>query len=153
MSEFVLNKPRNRKPPHAFYSLSMFAKGYVEAMFFTNGDTGDEVEDKSLNDLGVERLTRSSVEAIARDCEKFWSDNESDLQAALSLEPGSSEFRYGREELDDARLGNLFWYARQGHGVSFTDDGDASCLERLQEAAQRFGECYVEVSRGWIYCR
>lgn len=40
MPEFCLNE--SARTAHPFYALSDFAKGYVEAMFFTNGDTGDE---------------------------------------------------------------------------------------------------------------
>ena len=137
---------------HGYFDLSDFAKGYVEAMFFTNGDTGDEREDY-LNELGVERLTRAALADISADCESFWTANESDLHAALELVPGTEGLQYARDPLDDRRLGHLFWFARQGHGVAFTDDGYADCLERLQEAAQRFGEACCETWRGWIHHR
>jgi len=150
MPQFYLNEPS--RAAHPFYALSDFARGYVEAMFFTNGDTGDEREDL-LNELGVERLTRAAVADIEADCAKFWTANESDLSAAKDLEPGSEDFRYAREVLDDRRLGHLFWYARQGHGVGFEDDGSADCLDRLQNAARAFGEAYCETWRGWIHHR
>ncbi|KAH2262355.1 hypothetical protein KXW02_007669, partial [Aspergillus fumigatus] len=41
-----------------------------EAVFFTNGDTGDDNESR-LNDLGVERLTREAIRDIASDCDSF----------------------------------------------------------------------------------
>lgn len=149
MPEFHLNRPN---PDHAFYTLDDFAGGYVEAMFFTNGDTGDE-DEHILNRMGVCRLTKASVETIRKHCAAFAEANRADLDAAKELEPGSEGLRYGKDELDDRRLGQLFWYARQGHGVAFTDDGDAPCLERLQEAARKTGESYVEIARGWIYVR
>jgi hypothetical protein len=149
MPQFILN---DRPAPKQYDELGDFAKGYVEAMFFTNGDTGDDDEHK-LNNLGVERLTKEAIKDIAADCVKFWKENEADLEAAKELEPGSDDFRYAKFELSDARLGNLFWFARQGHGVGFTDDGDASCLKRLQDVARRQGEAYVETYRGWIYHR
>ena len=119
-------------------------------MFFTNGDTGDERENY-LNELGTERLTRASLDDIAADCLAFWTANESDMQAAMALEPKGEGLEDAREPLDESRLGNLFWFARQGHGVAFTDGGYAACLERLQEAARRFGGAYCETWRGWIY--
>lgn len=134
------------------HDLSEFAKGYLEAMFFTNGDIGDEREDL-LNDLGVKCLTKAAIADIAKDCAKFWEANAADLDAAKELVPGGEGFEYGRDELTDQRLGNLFWYARQGHGVAFTDDGYADCLDRLQDAASAFGEAYVEAYHGWIYHR
>ena len=145
-------KPQNPRRVHPYNDLSDFAKGYVEAMFFTNGDTGDTREDL-LNDWGVERLTRASVANIARDCDKFEAENETHLGQALCLEPGGEGLEHSRHELTDSRLGNLFWFARQGHGVAFTDDGYAPCLQALQEAAQKVGETYVEAYRGWIYYR
>lgn len=148
MPEFVLNKPRES----AYDKLDTFAKGYVEAMFFTNCDCGDEDEDKA-NNLGVSRLTKESIAVIERDCAAFWKSNEIYLQIAMELEPGSDIFRYATETLDEARLGHLFWYSRQGHGVAFTDDGDATCLEALQDAGRAFGESNVEIYRGWIYVR
>lgn len=148
MPQFHLNDD-NATP--RFNSLSEFAKGFVEAMFFTNeGQSGDDGDDK-LNRLGVGRLTTESIAKIAADCAAFQLANAAALDAAKALEPGSSEFRYAREPLDDRRLGQLFLYARQGHGVGFDDDGDAACLTRLQEAAQDFGECHVSTYRGWIY--
>lgn len=157
MPEFQLNADRYGK--HAYYKLDDFAKGYVEAMFFTNGDTGDDNENL-LNDLGVEKLTREAVKNIAEDCDKFMGTIMPDgcfvrqwIDRAQALEPGSVEFKYARESLDDRRCGHLFWYARQGHGVSWRDDGSADCLAGLQEASRKFGEAYPEVARGWIYHR
>jgi len=150
MPEFILNTPPTRS--HPFHDLSDFAKGYVEAMFFTNGDTGDERENL-LNEWGVARLTHASVAAIARDCKSFYHANKPELEAAQALEPGGEGLEHGRDSLDERRLGQLFWYARQGHGVAFTDDGYAPCLEALQDAARAFGQTYIEAYRGWIYYR
>jgi hypothetical protein len=167
MPEFILNTPPSpqelrtarlngftpkRAKVHPYYALSEFARGYVEAMFFTNGDTCNENEN-SLNDLGVSRLTVAAVKSIAADCAKFESDNRASLDAALALEPGGNDLEWYNEPLDDVRLGRRFWYARQGHGVGFTDDGTANCLGDLQDAAQAFGESYVETYRGWINVR
>ena len=146
-------KPAKRRAVHPFYDLDEFAQGYVEAMFFTNGDIGDETRPDRLNEMGVSRLTRASVEKIKADCDSFQLENEPLLGAALCLEPGGEGWEYRREALDDRRLGQLFWYARQGHGVAFTDGGYADCLRDLQEAARAFGECYVEAWRGWIHVR
>ncbi|UUV43257.1 hypothetical protein RCCWILLIS_85 [Rhodobacter phage RcCWillis] len=145
-------KPAKRRAVHAYNDLDEFAQGYVEAMFFTNGDTGDENEDR-LNEMGVARLTRESVARIAADCANFQAANAAALEAAKALVPGGEGLEHGKDELTDQRLGNLFWYARQGHGVTFEDDGYAECLTALQEAAQAFGESYVEAWGGWIRVR
>ena len=166
MPQFILNTPPSRRDVelgfkimgkrravHPFNDLDEFAQGYVEAMFFTNGDMGDETRPDRLNEMGVSRLTRDSVETIEGHCIRFQGDNAAALRAAKGLIPGGEGLEHGREALDDRRLGQLFWYARQGHGVAFTDDGYADCLSDLQEAARAFGECYVEAWRGWIHVR
>lgn len=129
-----------------------FAAGYIEAMFFTNCDCGDEREDLA-NQLGTGRLTLASRAAIARDCERFQRDHEALLTEAYALEPGSEAYRYAREQLDPRRAGQLFWFARQGHGVTWSDNGDAPCLEALQEVSRAMGESYPEIYRGWIHVR
>ena len=145
--------PHRSRAVHPFNDLDEFAQGYVEAMFFTNGDIGDENRPDRLNEMGVSRLTRDSVETIEGHCIRFQGDNAAALRTAKGLIPGGEGLEHGKEALDDRRLGQLFWYARQGHGVAFTDDGYADCLSDLQEAARAFGECYVETWRGWIHVR
>lgn len=173
MPEFILNAPR---ASHPFYSLDEFARGYVEAMFFTNGDTGDERENL-LNELGVERLTRASVAQIKADCDKFTGH----------IMPDGCFVQQWLARLDDygaAQAGGDFWFTRQGHGVGFWDrdelESDAgeyfatikapaqwddserrqflavrgkSYGDHLSDAAHSFGESYVDVSRGWIHVR
>jgi hypothetical protein len=187
MPEFILNeppRPRERRaasaagyakssPSHPYWTLDSFARGYVEAMFFTNGDTGDERENL-LNDWGVERLTKASVAAIARDCTAF----EEAAGALLDL-------AYERDDYSPEQAGRDFWFTRQGHGVGFWDRkqlavgvyretepegrpfevGDDSAAhwagaqpagelgDLLSIEARKFGESYVEAYRGWIHIR
>jgi hypothetical protein len=149
MPEFILNETR---PSKAYDSLSDFAKGYVEAMFFTNGDTGDNRENL-LNDLGVERLTKKSIAAIVKDCAAFCYSNQVALNLAYALNPGS----YGGTGFDAARAGRCFWFVRQGHGVDWLDNyapaESPECLVQLSESSKAYGETYVEVHRGWIHCK
>lgn len=139
MPQFHLNTPPRRA--HPFYDLSDFAKGYVEAMFFTNGDTGDEREDL-LNDLGVERLTRVAVANIARDCDQFQRDQRNVLAAAYA------ESDYSPEE-----AGRDLWLTRQGHGAGFWDREQLPHDIRtyLTAGAAYMGEVAPSVNRGWIY--
>lgn len=143
MPEFQLNADRYGK--HSFYKLSDFAKGYVEAMFFTNGDIGNEENKNLLNDLGVEKLTQEAVRNIAACTDRFWSENGVDLYLAAA-----------KDGYDESRAGHDFWFSRQGHGGGYSnrDLGDVGDVgDRLQKAAQEFGEAYPEVARGWIYHR
>lgn len=138
MPEFILNTPARK---HAFDSLDEFARGYVEAMFFTNCDSGHENE-FIANELGVERLTRASVATIKAQCDAF------QAQAAELLKQA-----YERGDYDAEQAGRDFWFTRQGHGVGFWDRDqlDGTLGDKLSAAARSFGESYVEIYRGWIY--
>lgn len=170
MPEFIINSNAR------YDSLDEFARGYVEAMFFTNGDCGDERENL-LNDLGTERLTRASVKKIQQDCSTFLSH----------IMPDGCFVRQWLDRLtdySDAQAGHDFWFTRQGHGVGFWSrdelESDAgtyyaticapaqwspamrdsflavrgkSFRDHLSDAARAFGESYVEPWKGWIHVR
>jgi hypothetical protein len=156
MPEFILDMG---SPEHAraFNALDSFTQGYIEALFFTDEERLCEESEGARempsvainmttmesrfvggNSFGFADLAPKALAAIIADCAKFQTANRALMDEASELEPGSESFRYGRNPLDDDRLGNLFWYARNGHGVSFTDDGSAACLKALQKAAQAF---------------
>ena len=146
MPEFYLNA--NVRGKHPFYALDEFARGYVEAMFFTNGDCGDERE-WLLNDLGVEKLTKLSVETIKLECDAF-----------LASMVNGRTIREWLDACDDYSLeqaGHDFWFSRQGHGTGYWDreqlDSDTrDVLESLCGWSKKFSEVYsVEAYRGWIY--
>lgn len=143
MPEFQLND--NAKRRHLYKSLDTFTKGYVAAMFFTNGDTGDERE-HYLNELGTERLTRDAVVSIINDCEKF----------LASLGPDARTMREWLDEAnydyDDEQAGCDLWFTRQGHGVGFWSREQLPEVYRsvLSAAAKALGEANVEVYQGWI---
>ena len=59
MPEFMLNSDAR------FETLPEFTKGYVEALFFTNGDTWTDDEYK-LNRLGAARLTAKHPRHLRR---------------------------------------------------------------------------------------
>jgi hypothetical protein len=143
--EFLLNA--NNRGAHPFYKLDEFARGYVEAMFFTNGDTGDTRENL-LNELGVERLTKEAVKGIKSDCSAFLG----------RIMPDGCFVRQWLDRLegyDDAQAGRDFWFTRQGHGVGFWDREQIpdAAGEALSAAAKQSGEAYCETYRGWIYHR
>lgn len=149
MPEFILNTPARRKPPHPYYALSDFAKGYVEAMFFTNGDTGDERENL-LNDWGVECLTREACADIAKDCARFQEENAVALQFLYN-----GDFADKHGPYNEQRAGNDFWFTRQGHGVGYCDRYHLPefAREPLAYAAREFGEAHVEAYRKKIHHR
>jgi hypothetical protein len=133
MPAFILNE--TGKAPASYYDLDDFSKSYIEALFFTNGDTGDDDED-SLNDLGVEALTPESVSNIAKDCAAF-----NELAGDLLSE--AYDAGYSIEQ-----AGHDFWFTRQGHGTGFWDrkalqEGELG--ERLSKIAKGFGVAYCYI--------
>lgn len=135
-------------------TLDAFTRGYIEAMFFTNGDTGDDNENL-LHGLGVSRLTRKSLERIKRDCAEFlesplWTHTREDgKRVHISV----SEYLETLEDYDLEQAGRDLWFTRQGHGVGFWDRdfGTQEQRDRLSDVARAMGEHEVYVSRGWIY--
>lgn len=138
MPAFQLNKTGR-----AYDCLSPFAKAYVEAMFFTNCDSGDEDEDKA-NRLGTSRLTRAALAEIENDCAIFEGANCATIAEVLM---------HGERDLDG--IAHDFWFTRQGHGVGFWEGesrgypGDTG--DKLDAAAKKMGESHPYFSRGWIY--
>lgn len=158
MPEFILNRPHWVPSPRTRAERAALAEcadldfvcAYVEALFFTNGDSGDEDED-SLNALGAERLTRESKFAIIRDCADFlnrtvphpeggtWS-----VRDLVEAEPGGM-----------GQAGRDFWFTRQGHGVGFWDrDGDVwseTARDTLTSVSKTFQErTAYRTCTGWV---
>ena len=145
MPEFILNKPhwwpKERKFQSVDRDLRDFACAYVEALFFTNGDSGDDDDEFSFNRLGAERLTQAARASIIDDCASFLSLQ---MRALIDASPGGYE-----------QAGRDFWFTRQGHGVGFWDKGEDVWPEEARDAlnarAKGFGEAYVYRQNGWIY--
>ena len=137
MPDFTLNSDAR------FEALPEFAQGYVEALFFTNGDTGDADDEDKLNRLGTARLTAKALHSIRATCAAF-ERTHADLLTAAYEHPG-----YGPRD-----AGCDLWFTRQGHGAGYWDRGFPRPLsDALTEAAKTLGGCEMEVWRGWIYER
>jgi hypothetical protein len=146
MPEFILNNelvPGGKKK--LYNDLDGFAKGYIEAMFFTNCDSGHD-DEHIANKLGVDRLTIQSIHHIKRQCADFQIAAEALLDLAYE------------QAYEEAQAGRDFWFTRQGHGVGFWDrdelDVDIGAGENLgkelSKAADKFGEANCYIYRGWI---
>jgi hypothetical protein len=165
MPEFILDHG-TPEAAREFNKLDSFTQGYIQAMFFTDEERlceeseGDHkmpavafnletMESRFVggNSVSFADLAPATLARIIADCAAFQTANAALLEQAAELEPGSEGLRYGRNALDDERLGMLFWYARNGHGVAFTDDGDAPCLKALQ-AACGYGTVFPQLDTG-----
>lgn len=158
MPEFILDIG---SPESAceYAKLDSFTQGYIQALFFTDEEqlceesNGEHempgvafnmatMESRFVggNSVSFADLAPVTLARIVADCERFQTSNAALLEQAQALEPGSEGLRYCRSSdgLNEERLGMLFWYARNGHGVAFTDDGNAPCLQALQDASKAF---------------
>ena len=101
-----------------------FTHGYLEAVAFTDmQDTGDDAH-------GCE-FAPEAVTAAAADCARFQSENAAPLALA-----------YGGDDYDAYQAGRDFWFARNGHGVGFTDRD--ALPDALAEALQGNARGYPE---------
>jgi len=107
-----------------------FTRSYLEAALFSSeSEDGFPLDDEfSISDLLVKECNKAVY-----DCTKF---RNMLLQRGLDYED------------DD---GAKFWYARNGHGVSFMDDDDSEDAKKKQEIAHFFGETNLYSYRGKLH--
>jgi len=126
MPEFIL--PGKESPE--FNTLDPFTQGYIEAMFFTDGEQlhldgcgngtflADSSEAPCFGDLAPEALA-----TIILDCATFQAANRESLEVAYS------------RAYDAAQAGRDYWFTRNRHGVGFWDrkelEPDSEEYERL----------------------
>jgi hypothetical protein len=95
-------------------------------------------EEREERDAGTIYTVPDSIFDQARElCESFYADNRQAIEEALELVPGEDGLRFaGGRYVTLERIGSTLYLASVGHGVTFTDDGNAPCLERLADAAR-----------------
>lgn len=87
-------------------------------------------------------------------CERFMAECADDIETVLDagdsndsdwLRANGFEYLRNPERFTHGGIGSTLYLASVGHGVTFTDDGNAPCLERLAQWARdnRFGEPYL----------
>lgn len=123
--------------------LSAYVSTLLEDLQHSESDEAC-TEGREPRDSGtIYTLPDSEFAKCKASCERFAAENAADIEAAQELEPGEPGLQYTTHRYMTAdRIGSTFYMARVGHGVTFTDDGDAPCLQRLAEAARNFG--YME---------
>jgi hypothetical protein len=99
------------------------------------------MEEREPRDSGtIYTLSDSEYEKCKAMCERFYRENLADIEAAGELVPGEDGLQYTTHRyMTEDRVGSTFYMLLVGHGVAFTDDGNADCLERLNEATRTFG--------------
>lgn len=115
-----------------------FREGVWGAMLFTAGELSDNPNcsrlytSDDLPDIG-EKLSKADVRSVFEACDGFLG-GQGTVAEIRSLESAGMTFR---------RAGELFHYARNGHGIAFTDDYENPPASSLQAWAQSFGECEI----------
>ena len=150
MPEFIMNT-EGQTNGIAFDDLDAFARGYIEAMFFTESSAWSKAEiqddpegwaeaeregvsdgtipsDSTFGDIAPDSLAR-----IMQDCTRFQDTASNLLREAYS------------RDYDAAQAGRDFWFTRNGHGVGFWDRQalDAGSLGDNLSALCRHQEQYV----------
>lgn len=94
-------------------------------------------EGRTARDSGtiyeIEGITFVRLTAL---CDRFAVECAEHIQAALDMEAGDFEYRRGKGAMSHDELGSTLWLAITGSGVTFTDDGNAPCLEAMAEWAR-----------------
>lgn len=123
--------------------LSAYVSTLLEDLQHSESDEAC-TEGREPRDSGtVYTLPDSEFEKCRASCERFAAENAEAIAAAMELEPGEPGLQYTTHRYMTAdRIGSTFYMMRVGHGVAFTDDGDAPALQSLAEAARNFG--YME---------
>ena len=117
-----------------YQSLPEFVQGYIEAMFFTECETGSyqhakgserqwnpETDSALPGDVGFGELASETVVKAQKDCADFQEKARAYLERAY--ETGMRGDTY-----DAMQAGRDFWFTRNSHGVGFWDRGLAGFL-------------------------
>lgn len=93
------------------------------------------MEEREERDAGtIYDCPDSTFQRAWNDCAAFMEAMGDQVEAYLDLVPGEAGLRYARGIWPAIeRVGSTFYLLRVGHGVSFTDDGDADCLKAMDD--------------------
>lgn len=116
--------------------LADFVATMLQDLQYNENDNACEDEREEGDTGTIYTLTDDTYQRCKAYCEAFMADNAADIESALDLEPGDAGFLYAKEHMSYERIGSTLYLLAVGHGVSFTDNGDAECLERLNDATR-----------------
>ena len=116
--------------------LADFLATMLQDLQYTEMDEACEAEREEADTGTIYTLADDTYEGCKAYCQRFYDANRADIDAALDLEPGSDGLRYTSDYITEERIGSTLYMVAVGHGVSFTDNGNADCLERLNEATR-----------------
>ncbi len=104
-----------------------FMTGYLETAEWLWPDPRDNQEGEGIDRAKVRGWAHKAVKAMHADCRDFFNANRADL-AAYVADHGWN------------RAGGDFFLSREGHGAGYFDRGAGPVGDRLQAAAEVYGE-------------
>ncbi len=117
-------------------TLDEFTKAYLSTALWSTNDESTPAGGEPLDaNYWFEDISWDTLKLMARECRKFQQQNQVDI--------GNRHTQAGHD----------FWLTRNHHGCGFWEipDWPEEAGKRLTEAADKFGECALVVSRGKIY--
>lgn len=125
--------------------LESYISTLLEDLQFSENDAACEEGREALDTGTIYTLPEAEYQRCKADCIRFYTENLADIEEADELVPGEPGLQYTKWRYMNAdRVGSTFYLSHVGHGINFTDDGDAPCLQRLEEATRKFG--YIETA-------
>lgn len=117
--------------------LSDFIATMLQDLQFNENDEAC-TEEREAGDTGtIYTLADDVYQTCKTLCEEFMANNAESIAQALDLVPGDEGLSYTTHRyMNYERIGSTFYLLLVGHGVSFTDDGNAPCLQALNEAVR-----------------
>lgn len=124
--------------------LDLIARGYLEAVAFTDGATGSE---DALADLDLMRSGQGAwgdgeLARIFTDCDAFARQAQPIIARHIGFADLEIDTQTGREGYTPEQVGRDFWLTRNGHGVGFWDrsfvPGGAALGQELSTLADSF---------------
>lgn len=127
-----------------FASLDAFTQGYIEALFFTECETGTTREDhdpqtqSSLpGDATVADLSAQAWARIMEECAQFQAGPAGAILDRLYQGGDAISGVYTA-----AQAGRDYWFTRNGHGVGYWDRDLGPDGDTLSDLARKDGEVY-----------
>lgn len=129
--------------------LDPFTRGYlVCALWSSNDESDDQGGDPIDQNYGVEGIAKDSLLAMIEECRTFQTDNAETLAAAYGVE---IQTEWGVRPYPIDYAGHDFWLTRNHHGAGFWDRCLGAIGDALTAAAEKTGEAYLYVHRGYVH--
>ena len=91
-------------------------------------------DDREERDSGtIYTLTQVTYDAMRDHWVRFATDCAAHIEVATDYNPGNNP--HAAQAVTIERIGSTYWLAQCGSGVTFTDDGDAPCLQAMADYA------------------